>query len=499
MLKWILNKALRFQLILVLLLALIVPVSALIWNVLVPSRMSDAVRGMQENKSKNLLQYIDDNIDKTKIINHNTINAYDREVTAFLESLSKIVRDTRIGIYLPTDKKFYTYGKLIDRRVNKKIEEINYVGIDKNIENSLKNTIETSSDTVEYINYNDREIQRYFHPLSLNEEVVAVAWSDTLMPHELRKTNNIWLSLIFIVPLGLIISLLLLIAIVKNLNKNISLIKFGLDTMSKNLSYRIENMGGDIGDVVQAINSMAENLQKKEELEEQLARAEKLASLGHMISGVAHEIRNPLSIIRGTVQLMERNFKNDSRLTEYVKIVKEQSDRESKVIQELLDYARPSKQMLMNMNINTLIKSVLSFTSKYIQDKNVTILSELEEEIPLANIDCDKIKQVFVNIIINACEAMENGGKLRIITREENGFIIITFQDNGFGMDEEQIKNIFNPYYTTKINGTGLGLSISNGIIQLHGGSIEVTSKKGEGSKFIVKIPCNKKEGENIG
>jgi two-component system sensor histidine kinase HydH len=106
------------------------------------------------------------------------------------------------------------------------------------------------------------------------------------------------------------------------------------------------------------------------------------------------------------------------------------------------------------------------------------------------NIDCDKIKQVFVNIIINACEAMEDGGTLTIRTRGESGFIVCTFCDTGAGMDETQMKNIFDPYYTTKSKGTGLGLSISNGIIELHGGNIEVHSKRNEGSEFIIKLPC---------
>jgi len=387
----------------------------------------------------------------------------------------------------------------MDRRGNKKAEEINYTYIDNNIEISLKTVQGTKGDKVEYINYQEKEIQRYFHPLSLNDKVIAVTWSDNLLPPELKTTRNIFISLVFIVPLGLIISLLLLIAIIRNLNNNIKKIKHALETMSTDLSYRIEPMGGDIGSVADSINTMAEELEKKEKLEEQLARTEKLASLGQMISGVAHEIRNPLGIIRGTVQLMERDFKNDTRLAEYIKIVKEQSDRESKVIQELLDYARPSKQILLEIDINMLIKSVLSFTNKYIQDKHVKIINELQEKMSLVNIDCDKIKQVFVNIIINACEAMENGGILKISTKEENGFIITSFEDNGAGMDAEEIKNIFNPYYTTKASGTGLGLSISNGIIQLHGGSIEVTSKKGEGSKFIIKIPIYKREGENIG
>lgn len=499
MLKWILNKGLKFQIILVLCLALSVPAAVLVWNILVPSKMSDAVRAMQEAKSKNLLVYIDETIDKKQISHFNNKGSAESLISSNLEPLSRIARDTRIGIYLPTNKNRYTYGKLVDRRIHRKAEEINYDDIEKGIDVSLKNVIETKADRVDYIEMDGREIQRYFHPITLNEKAIAVTWSEAFLPPELNTNRKIVISLFLIVTLGLFISLLLLIAIIKNLNNNIKKIKAGLEAMSSDLSIRIEDMGGDIGNVVESINSMAETLQRKERLEEELARAEKLASLGHMISGVAHEIRNPLGIIRGTVQLMERDFKNDDRLTEYIRIVKEQSDRESKVIQELLDYARPSKQMLMNMDTNVLIRSVLSFTNKYIQENHVILKNELEEGIAMVNIDCDKIKQVFVNIIINACEAMEKGGTLTIRTREEKGFIVSTFEDTGTGMDETHMKNIFNPYYTTKTNGTGLGLSISNGIIELHGGNIEVSSKKDEGTKFIIKLPCCTDGGENLG
>jgi signal transduction histidine kinase len=114
-------------------------------------------------------------------------------------------------------------------------------------------------------------------------------------------------------------------------------------------------------------------------------------------------------------------------------------------------------------------------------------------------IDCDKIKQVFVNLIINACEAMESGGSLTIETKTEGDLIKISFKDTGTGMDEKQMKNLFNPYYTTKPRGTGLGLAISNGIVEMHGGHIEVFSKTNEGSTFIVALPNNNEDGDIIG
>lgn len=301
--KWILNKGLRFQLILVLLLALSVPTGVLVLNVFLPSEISDGVRLMQEDKSKNFLEYIDETIDKKQISNINNISITENSISTSLEPLSRTVRDTRIGIYLSSNKKQYTYGKLADRRSFRRTEDTNYADIEKGIEKSLKVVIQTKADKVDYIEINGRDIQRYLHPITLNDNVIAVVWSENFLPPQLNSNRKILASLVFIVPLGLIISLLLLIAIIKNLNNNIKKIKSGLEEMPNDLSIRIEDMGGDIGEVVKSINSMAQTLQKKEKLEEYLARTEKLASLGHLISGVAHEIRNPLGIIRGTVQL----------------------------------------------------------------------------------------------------------------------------------------------------------------------------------------------------
>jgi len=488
MLKWILNKGLRFQIILILLIVLIVPVGVLMWSILLPSKVGNVFRVMQEDRQSNLLLFIDENIDKQQLYNLNE-NSGDtpkdvQELTLKLKSFSRTVRETSLGIYLPKYKRNYTVGNIHNDNMSLPQDQTLSEFID-----SLKDVVGTQKDKVQYINYKNREILICFHPIKLNSSVIAVSWDATAIPPEFNYNKSIRAYVVIFGPIGLMIGLILMIIIVNNSNKNINKIKRGLELMSSDLSYRIEPMEGDIGKVSESINIMANSLEKKEKLEEQLKRSEKLASLGQMISGVAHEIRNPLSIIRGTVQLMERNFKNVEGLDEYVKIVKEQSDRENNVIQELLDYARPSKQLMMLMDINILIKGVLSFTNKYIGEKHVELKIDLAEVMPQLLLDCDKIKQVFVNMILNACEAMENGGNLSIRTEVDDKWVRTYFEDTGVGMDELQMKNIFNPYYTTKPRGTGLGLAISNGIIEMHGGYIKVTSKKGVGSSFVVELP----------
>jgi two-component system sensor histidine kinase HydH len=503
MFKSFLNKSLKLQIIFVISLILTVPIAVAVWNIIMPFNITNTVKAMQEERMKNILYYLDGAVNKGEIYNLKDNNGDIKNVEQNLEDKfvpnSKSAKGTRIGIYISANNKNYMFGEYYNGNSLGQLKTTNEEKDNKDLYDYIKQVSATRKDKINYINHNEIEILTYFHPLLYHNQIIAVVWGEEAI---LPQISFMSLNLIYALILGLIgmiLGLIVMVIMVNHLNENITKIRNGLEIMSKDLSYRIEDIDGDLGIVTKSINKMTETLESKERLEEQLARSEKLAALGHMISGVAHEIRNPLGIIRGTVQLMERDFSEVEGLDEYVKIVKEQSDRENKVIQELLDYVRPSKQVLIHMDINHLIEEVLSFTRKYINDNNVKLQLDLQDNLPKLLIDCDKIKQVFVNIIINACEVMENGGTLSISTTTENKWIKIYVEDTGIGMDDNEIKNIFDPYYTTKPRGTGLGLSISNGIIEMHGGGIDVFSKKGQGSTFIVRLSCisSDKGGEN--
>ncbi|MGE5629220.1 MAG: ATP-binding protein [Solirubrobacterales bacterium] len=505
MVKWILNKSLKFQITLILGIVLFIPAMVVGWNTFVPFKVETAVEGMQAERLNSLLFYIDEEFDKTELVSIKEdpakIKKLDGDVNIKFGALSKISRGTNIGMYVTEISKSYEFWIPYNKEKNY-IHDINDIPLSeqkKGMEASISEVIKKKNDKVDYISYNNVRIIRCFHPIISNGTVVAVVWADSLLPPELNYNRKVMMYMAYFIPIALITALILMGLIISNLHKNIYKIRTGLEKIGEDISYRIEDTEGEIGQIATFINNMGDSLEKKEQLEERVQRSEKLASLGHLISGVAHEIRNPLGIISGTVQLMEKNFKDVKGLEEYIGIIKEQCNRENKVIQELLDYARPSKNMMDQMNMNSLIQSILSFTNKYIQDNHIKLVLELEENLPEILMDCDKIKQVYVNIVINACEAMENGGQLTIRTRNEGQWVKTYFTDTGKGMDEIQMDNIFNPYYTTKPKGTGLGLTISNSIVELHGGYIEVKSKKYEGSEFIVALPSNNKEGGAVG
>lgn len=501
MLKWFLKKGLKFQITLILILVLTIPLAALLWNYFVPNRVGTTVKTMQTDRLTGLLEFLDSSIDKSTLYNINGSNEKlakaEDDISSKFSALAKTLKGTSLGIYINSNINNVDKSHILEFHSSMKesVKAQSITGFNEGLNDSLQ----SKSDKTLFLKYNNREILVCFHPIIYNNNVVAVEWADALMPAELYYGRSLFMYLSILVPISFTIGFILVILVVNNSSNNILKIRKGLNAMSGNLSYRIENLGGDFGAITESINAMADSLETKEKLEEQLQRAEKLASLGQMISGIAHEIRNPLGIIRGTVQLMEKNFKNVEGLQEYVTIVKEQSDRENKVIQELLDYARPAKKVLSKLNINALINQVLFFTNKYIQDNHVKLTLQLQQNLPDILIDGDKIKQVFVNLIINACEAMESGGTLTIESRREENLIKISFKDTGTGMNEKQMKNLFNPYYTTKPKGTGLGLAISNGIVEMHGGHIDVLSKVNEGSSFIVALPVNNEDGDIVG
>lgn len=259
--------------------------------------------------------------------------------------------------------------------------------------------------------------------------------------------------------------------------------------MERDLSHPIPDLPGEIGQIAQEINKMAESLAEKEKLEEELRRSERLAALGHLVTGVAHELRNPIGVVKTTVQLMEKDFAHISETKEYVKVINEQISRSNRVIEELLDFGRPSKQIVQSASINALLEKVLTFTSSMLRQQRIQLKLQLDESIPAAEVDAERIKQVFVNLILNATQAMPDGGTLTIRTYHDNKWAYTDFTDNGQGIDSSELDSIFDPFYTTKESGTGLGLSISHQIVRMHGGHINVRSHVKEGTTFTVQLP----------
>ena len=232
-------------------------------------------------------------------------------------------------------------------------------------------------------------------------------------------------------------------------------------------------------------------------LEDQVRRGERLAAVGQLASGIAHEIRNPLGIIKTISQTINQDVR-DEDLKEGLDIIKYEIDRANKVIQGLLDFAKPNKIQDCRIDLGKLLEELVLVTRKFGKQQNVELILNRMKESKIEG-DPDKLKQAFVNIILNGIQAMKNGGKLEItLGNSEGKWIIISFKDEGEGISEEVFDQIFNPFFTTKESGTGLGLSITHRIIEEHNGKIEFNSKLWEGTEVKVYLPLLEKEATYV-
>jgi two-component system, NtrC family, sensor kinase len=238
---------------------------------------------------------------------------------------------------------------------------------------------------------------------------------------------------------------------------------------------------------------------EKISLQQQLLTSEKLASLGLLSAGVAHEINTPLTGISSYVQMLQKKL-NHTTHTQILKKIEDQADRVGKIVKNLLNLARdPSKTSQQKIDLKQSLLSIISLIDYKLKNMNIDLELELKEVEPILAQE-ERLQQVFINIILNALDAMPNGGKLEISLFQKNGYNAVKIKDTGIGIKSQHIANIFDPFFTTKGfgKGTGLGLSISYAIIKEHEGHIDVESQVDHGTTFTIFIPIKqKKKGED--
>jgi len=275
----------------------------------------------------------------------------------------------------------------------------------------------------------------------------------------------------------------------------------GKDELSA-LAQAFNQMAMDLNEAQKKIIQEAEN---KLELERGLRHSERLATLGQLVSGLAHEIGTPLNIIGGRAEFIKRKLDDREGAEKNLNIIIHQTERITKIIQQLLGFVRKKKPGHTTLVITPLLETTLDFLEHEIQRHKVKVIKELENDLPSVMGDPEQLQQVFSNLILNAIQSMPAGGELRLSTSSkrlskqgledhQHLYVEVCVQDTGVGMAREVLENIFHPFFTTKDAGTGLGLMVTQGIIQDHEGWIEVNSKVGEGSTFQVYLPAY--EGE---
>jgi signal transduction histidine kinase len=345
---------------------------------------------------------------------------------------------------------------------------------------------------------------------------VSILQHTSFMEGEIENAQWNIVIIILVLVGGTVV--LVLLATKRWIARPISQLMKGIESMAKGqLNTQIDLKGEDeLSELAQAFNQMAMDLKEahekivqeseaKLELERSLRQSEKLATVGQLASGLAHEIGTPLNIIAGRADLTMRKVGDNKEAKKNLRIIVQQTERITKIIQQLLGFVRKKKPEQRSLDLGPLLESTLDFLDQQIEKQGVRIIKDLDDNLPLVLGDPDQLQQVFLNLMVNAVQAMPKGGELRLvatpqwISKEglEEGqrqYVEICVKDTGTGMKREVMENIFNPFFTTKANdqGTGLGLTVSHGIIQDHEGWVKVESEVGKGSVFKVYLPAVK-------
>jgi two-component system NtrC family sensor kinase len=258
-----------------------------------------------------------------------------------------------------------------------------------------------------------------------------------------------------------------------------------------NWSVRVPASGrGETGVLAQSFNTMVETLQ---ETQEQLIQQEKLASVGQLAAGVAHEINNPLGTILLYADILHKETaENNQQQQEDLEMIMREANRCKVIVNDLLNFSRQNEMLTQETDLNGLLQSLATEAAKQDLYQQIELVTDLEPNLPLIQADPFQLHQVFLNLMNNAAEAMPDGGELILRTYLDpmDGFVTVEVQDNGMGISEENMKKLFTPFFTTKPigKGTGLGLAIVYGIVKMHRGQIQVQSQTGQGTTFTVRL-----------
>lgn len=321
------------------------------------------------------------------------------------------------------------------------------------------------------------------------------------MGADIRRTRRV---LIFIGLGGLLIGLAGSLVLAKRITRPLKELVEGTVRISRgDFSHRIRLESADeLGDLARSFNEMTDQLlrarERMEAANRKLVQAEKLASIGRLSATIAHEIRNPLTSVKLNIQRIAESEHLDEIEREHLGICQEGVGQIEKFIKELLEFTRVPNLARERFPVEQVLEGSLKMLKDAFRQKSVKVERSFAQGLPPANIDGDKMRQVFLNLLRNAFEAVEEGGRISIVLgsvgEPGGGMYVVRISDNGCGIPEKDRENIFEPFFTTKSSGFGLGLANARKIVEQHGGTIKVVAKRGKGSAFVVTLP--REEGQ---
>ncbi len=348
---------------------------------------------------------------------------------------------------------------------------------------------------------NNWYISSYKPLYNIKKKVIGILYVGILKKKfDLIKQKTLVLFFIIII-VTLIIAIIIAVFLIQTILQPVKILVDSAREVTKgNYEKKITVTARDeLGELCQAFNKMIEGIVErdkklKEQTQKQTMQAEKLASLGRLASGIAHEINNPLTGVL-TFSSELRDELKDTEHKEDLDLIVNETLRCRKIVREILDFARETHLEKHKVNLNKVIQSALLILERHVAFQNITIIKQFSSNLPPVLVDENQIKSVINNLALNAADAMHTNGKLTIRTRYDHvkNAISVFFSDSGDGIPDENLSKIFDPFFTTKQpgRGTGLGLSVTYGIIQRHNGTIAVESTAGQGATFIITLPVS--------
>ncbi|EHL6279144.1 two-component system sensor histidine kinase AtoS [Escherichia coli] len=604
--KWIYPRRLRNQMILMAILMVIVPTLTI--GYIVETEGRSAVLSEKEKKLSAVVNLLNQALGNRydlyiDLPREERIRASNAELAPITENITHAFPGIGAGYYNKTLDAIITYAPSALYQNN--------VGVTIAADHPGREVMRTNTPLV----YSGRQVRgdilNSMIPIERNGEILGYIWANELTEDIRRQAWKMDVRIIIVLTAGLLISLLLIVLFSRRLSANIDIITDGLSTLAQNIPTRLPQLPGEMGQISQSVNNLAQALREtrtlndliienaadgviaidrqgdvttmnpaaevitgyqrhelvgqpysmlfdntqfyspvldtlehgtehvaleisfpgrdrtielsvttsrihnthgemigalvifsdltaRKETQRRMAQAERLATLGELMAGVAHEVRNPLTAIRGYVQILRQQTR-DPIHQEYLSIVLKEIDSINKVIQQLLEFSRPRHSQWQQVSLNALVEETLVLVQTAGVQARVDFISELDNELSPINADRELLKQVLLNILINAVQAISARGKIRIRTWQySDSQQAISIEDNGSGIDLSLQKKIFDPFFTTKASGTGLGLALSQRIINAHQGDIRVASLPGYGATFTLILPINPQGNQTV-
>jgi signal transduction histidine kinase len=316
----------------------------------------------------------------------------------------------------------------------------------------------------------------------------AVVWTArhlSIPRNPLAETGRWWLAALILCTL---LGMLGIVSIWYMLHAGIASIRRGLHKLEEDFTYRIPMIRGDLGQVAMAINGMAE---RRMALEAELRRQDRLAALGKVVSGVAHEVRNPLNSMKLTLQLLDRRLKKGVSVSNEIQESLREIDRLDMIVGRLLAFGRPTMTSRQVQNLALLVEQATKMVQEPARQKGVSIAIHGLDQSAAADVDGPQIVQVLINLLLNAIDASPTSGMVRVEAEHLASSVRIVVSDQGPGIAEEAKAHVFDAYFTTKPNGSGLGLAVSREIVANHGGELEFETST-SGTNFVLTLPVDR-------